>query len=140
MTVIEGFAQVEDRKFFKTIDALIYDKPKRIFHQSNFKFLELNYDELVKNIQNHENGNLGLWCCYEQTSWMKGFGKYVYELEIPGSAPYNMTIDELSDLGNDPAEIPGRFPQDRFYFLPCPRARLSFRSFDPRIWKEDNQA
>ena len=63
-----------------------------------------DYDTPYNNITNHNNGALGLWCAVDP-SWISGFGKYVYEIEVDDEIKqYNMTIEELSTMANKSKE------------------------------------
>ena len=67
------------------------------YHATDHLYDKPNYERLLSNITNHDNGALGLWCSFE-TRWIKGsFGKHIYRVEIEGSS-YNMPIDELAGM------------------------------------------
>ena len=66
----------------------------KVYHATNSKISKLDYSLLLKNISNNMNGALGLWCCYEVTEWMKGFGSFMYEISLEGTSE-DLPIDDL---------------------------------------------
>lgn len=71
----------------------------KVFHASDTQLQMLNYEALLQNIKNHDNGALGLWCAFD-SQWIKPFGCKMYELEVSGSF-YDMTIHELAKYNRD---------------------------------------
>ena len=68
--------------------------PIKVFHASDSDLNALDYESLLNNIKNHDNGALGLWCAFDNV-WSKPFGSKMYQVEVAGNF-YNMTIDELA--------------------------------------------
>lgn len=68
--------------------------PKIAYHATDHIYDSVDYELLIKNRKNHLNGVLGLWCGMKN-DWIKGFGKYIYEVHYSGKS-YDMSINELA--------------------------------------------
>lgn len=71
-----------------------------MFHNTNHKIYQPDYNTLWLNITNHINGALGIWYANDNKEWANGFGKNTYEFGVENPKPYNMTIGQLSNLSN----------------------------------------
>lgn len=58
-----------------------------VYHASNHVFDKPNYEKLIANRTNHDNGALGLWCANEP-DWVERFGKHTYEINFRGVIRY----------------------------------------------------
>lgn len=72
----------------------------KVYHATNHKITKLDYKELLRNISNNMNGALGLWCCYETTDWMRGFGSFMYEISLENKVFQDLPIDDLVSWNN----------------------------------------
>lgn len=66
----------------------------KVFHASSADFEFPDYEELLKNITNHDNGALGLWCAASD-HWIKGFGGNTYEVHYDGAKAFNIPFSEF---------------------------------------------
>lgn len=62
---------------------------KTVYHASEHLFDRPEYEKLLANRTNHDNGALGFWCALEP-SWIGGFGKHLYAVTYAGRA---LTMD-----------------------------------------------
>lgn len=71
--------------------------PLVVYHASNHEFKVPSIEMIRKNITNHNNGLLGLWCA-SSNKWISGFGKIIYKLEINSDIKsLDMSISEFSN-------------------------------------------
>ena len=66
-----------------------------MYHASAHQFDFPDYDALVANITNHDNGRLGLWVA-TTADWIKGFGGHVYTMEISGTVAWRKQDTNLA--------------------------------------------
>lgn len=70
-----------------------------VYHASNHLFTKPDIDMINKNRVNHQNGMLGLFFSTTQNKWFHGFGKHIYEIEIPKHfRPFVMSLKDFHNL------------------------------------------
>lgn len=83
------------------------------YHASPYVFTFPSYDDLVRNRQNHLNGNLGLWCAFKN-NWISGFGQNVYRVVLTDRAvKFDLTVEQLSQYSRTSVNDPQFFSQYR---------------------------
>lgn len=71
--------------------------PLVVYHASNHDFKIPSIEMIHKNITNHSNGLLGLWCALNY-EWIGGFGKIIYKLEIDSNHTYlDINISDFAE-------------------------------------------
>lgn len=86
-----------------------------VFHASSHEFTHPSIEMIQKNITNHRNGLLGLWCAFK-SDWIKGFGNNTYLLHLLGKTE-EMSISEFSSKCHPKDQVFNTPEEVNHYFL-----------------------
>src|SRR5438128_4681423 len=82
-----------------------------MYHASAHQFDFPDYDALVANITNHDNGRLGRWVA-TTADWIKGFGGHVYTMEISGTV-MDLPLAQLKKWADENLDNPDFYKHHR---------------------------